>query len=1236
MESTSNRVLVPRCGLLMVALLLVLGGAWANVAQGRSVYVIGEITNSFNPLPILAYDIGLDGTLTFQTRQTVPFRDGGAVGIAIDWQSEYLFITYEFSGFLQVLDARTMAEVGKVSASEAENMAGIAYDESKGLLYCVDRGTDKLYSYRWYPSTGKLIPQTGSPFTLAGSSAYGIALDEERGLLYTANGSKTVPVYDTSDWSLVKTLAIDRPAISIAVDPSRDLLYTGAGYLMDSTLNQYNLATGQTQSVQVDPTAGVIGLAIDLATGCVYVSTGLSNRPGGDDLLVYDASLTLIDSILDIGNPTGIVIPARELGYNPLNFTKEIVTDGEIESDEEIYVSVGDTITYRLCFENTVTVSDVSIIDALPEHVTFVGADGDSDFGHYDAAEHTYSWSLPSVLAGSYTCLNLQVKVNQQVPPDTRLRNHATIRTRTIPPTTTSTDAVVKGGTYVPLELSKQVVGGIDKEDGMAYANAGDVVSYTIRYSNQQNDYPVTDVSIVDTLPEAMIFVGIEGYTGSGAYDPVEHTYTCLCPSLAPGETGNINLTAQVKNDAVPGSIITNSVTIDCQETGPTTATADVVVRAIELEPLNLTKQIIAGGTDPDDDGLRYVNIGENVRYLLCFDNNDNERAVDAITIVDFLPPQMTFISADGDGQFGHYDPDTHTYVWSIASLAPGETSCVELVAQVREDTAEDTVILNRATIDSDQTEATMADASAIVSTIDFRPLGLLKRIAAGTIPGEDETLQYVAIGDNVTYQICFDSNDNDYRVRGLTLMDALPPEVTFVTADGDGVFGSYDADKHAYTWSYPSLLPEASACLSLVAHVRDDTAPGTTVTNSITIDSNDTDPQTTHVSAVAEERQLKPFDLIKTVTTGITGQDEKGALYVALGQEITYTVCMTNNNDLALSNVQIVDTLPAEVTFVSADGDEEFGRYDPDAHTYTWSYPTFQPNAQVCVNLTVRVNDDAGHGITIKNQAHLRAGDTSAVADIDVVTELDPPMLTKTVRILGDQGTAGEQIKSASPGEEITYEICFENTQDVSLHDIVIVDTLPAGVVFVGADGDSGYYDPASHTYVWTYARVTPGTTECLKLTVRLGYDLQPGEVLRNTTTLDASETPPADADVDVIVGEAPMKVALTLSPLILGREGYNRSDQITAVLEFPADILDSDISATPLQLDPGGITASTQTVSVKNGKVQIRVSFDLFKVLDAVPADGITTLYVGGRFESGRAFYGDGIVLVVAVRPF
>ena len=134
--------------------------------------------------------------------------------------------------------------------------------------------------------------------------------------------------------------------------------------------------------------------------------------------------------------------------------------------------------------------------------------------------------------------------------------------------------------------------------------------------------------------------------------------------------------------------------------------TFGIVVLSNVLQPLGLTKEIVAGASEPDASGKRYVDIGQEITYRLCFDNRGNNSTVTTVTVVDTLPPELAFVRADGDRENGRYDPSTHTYTWTVDSLASGETMCVDLVAAVRDTASPGALIVNRASIDSEQTVA--------------------------------------------------------------------------------------------------------------------------------------------------------------------------------------------------------------------------------------------------------------------------------------------------------------------------------------------------------------------------------------------------------------------------------------------------------------------------------------------------------------------------------------------------
>ena len=248
--------------------------------------------------------------------------------------SNTLFVSTEGSGYLTVIDAKTMTSLGSpVLAPGAYDLAGIIMDEGKQLLYTVDRGTDQLYVYTWDATAKTLILQLGSPHTLAGVSpvgsyvgAYGIALDKVNNLLFVANATDTIYKFNTSDWSpagTVRDSVNPNAAISIAMDSRNQKLYTGAGFFYDSYLKQYDLTSGATNRVQITSPEGlvdgVVGLDADENTGYVYISTTYLTN----ELQVFDGSLTKIQTPDLTGHPlngpAGLVIGA---GYNLLNLIK--------------------------------------------------------------------------------------------------------------------------------------------------------------------------------------------------------------------------------------------------------------------------------------------------------------------------------------------------------------------------------------------------------------------------------------------------------------------------------------------------------------------------------------------------------------------------------------------------------------------------------------------------------------------------------------------------------------------------------------------------------------------------------------------------------------------------------------------------------------------------------------------------------------------------------------------------
>ena len=173
--------------LFILGVSLLLAFSLVGSAGAKSVYVIANINTS--PTPINAYNINPDGTLTYQATQTVPYHGWGGVGIAVyedpnepPVYPSTLFVTYEQSNRIQLVDATTFADLGYTSAPGASNLAGIVFDYGKNLVYTVDRANQLEAAY---PASGRPGETFISNYTNAAK-----VVDNRPGVIGLGNGSE--------------------------------------------------------------------------------------------------------------------------------------------------------------------------------------------------------------------------------------------------------------------------------------------------------------------------------------------------------------------------------------------------------------------------------------------------------------------------------------------------------------------------------------------------------------------------------------------------------------------------------------------------------------------------------------------------------------------------------------------------------------------------------------------------------------------------------------------------------------------------------------------------------------------------------------------------------------------------------------------------------------------------------------------------------------------------------------
>jgi len=254
--------------LIFFQILFILG-IGIQATQAKSLYVLAD-TND-NSAPIQAYDIQGTG-LVYQS--TVDTNFGwGSVGIAIDTDSKTLFLTQENLGSIKKVDAETFTDLGEVTAPGAQNLAGIVVDQDKGKVYAVDKAMGDFSTTLYvYDLNFNLIDQITLPH-----GGVGLALDEINDLLYVTNGTSTVRYFDTATWTEQGSFTVGHTggAVGIAVGATRGYVYAGGYYTGgtqgDTILSKYDINSEEETTLDIDTV--VVGLAVDPATGLLYITT---------------------------------------------------------------------------------------------------------------------------------------------------------------------------------------------------------------------------------------------------------------------------------------------------------------------------------------------------------------------------------------------------------------------------------------------------------------------------------------------------------------------------------------------------------------------------------------------------------------------------------------------------------------------------------------------------------------------------------------------------------------------------------------------------------------------------------------------------------------------------------------------------------------------------------------------------------------------------------------------------
>ena len=324
-----------------------------------------------------------------------------------------------------------------------------------------------------------------------------------------------------------------------------------------------------------------------------------------------------------------------------------------------------------------------------------------------------------------------------------------------------------------------------------------------------------------------------------------------------------------------PDDRSTVTIVLRADQTGDWTNQATVTSAEGATDSAEATTTVVQPVLALTKSGPATALLNANFDYTITVTNNGDGDATGA-TVVDTLPAGLTYVSSDPAGT-----ASGSTVTWNVGELAPDDSATVTLTVRGTAGGAKVNVATASSGGNSFQPEA-RATTTILVPDITVEKAG---RPA-------------MFVGNQVTYTLTA-SNSGDAALTGVTITDTIPTGMSYVTSSPAGTVSE---DGAQVSWSVGNLAVDAET--SVTVTLRGDQVG--TVTN------------TAGASATEGVSASDTLEIRILPAPGATIQITDSFDPVSEGEEVDFTVNVSNQGRSPMTGVRIVVPIPAEMTFVS------------------------------------------------------------------------------------------------------------------------------------------------------------------------------------------------------------------------------------------------------------------------------------------------------------------------------
>ncbi|MGS2749415.1 DUF7507 domain-containing protein [Bacillus zanthoxyli] len=753
--------------------------------------------------------------------------------------------------------------------------------------------------------------------------------------------------------------------------------------------------------------------------------------------ITFQVSVTNLPAVNPTPNTANIVY---DFIFNPdfapiqkstiSNTTFVQINDADIVSLKTVdltSVTIGGILTYTTTLTNTGNTDATAVVftDNIPDGTTFI--DGSvlvNNIPQLNANPST------GILVGTIAP-NISIPVTFSVtvvalPASGHVQNQSTSRY-----TINGEEQISNSNITFTEVISANVIA--TKTTPIQYADLQTIIPYTISIINNGN-IQVENIIVTDIIPANTSFIENSVIVNGNARPNDNPLNGIQIDSIPPNTTATILF--QVRVTSIPQTNpISNTSTIQYEYTVPDqppiteTIISSAAVTEIHHANLNSNKAV----------DLAFATVGDTLTYTITLNQTGNVAANDVV-IQDIIPQGTTFIEnsviVNGETLPG-VNPVSGIPIGTImvggnaiASFQVTVTSIPTPNELHNNAITTFNYIVNPNNIPVTNTTTT----NTVTTTVQNDNVIAIKSVGVtNALPGQ-----------TLTYTITI-TNSGNVTIEDLLARDTLPIDTTFVVGSVtiNGINQPNENPENGITLG--NLAPNESVIITFQVTISSSTLQSTINNNasvSYTVIIDPTKPPITIT---------KQTNTVTTTVIDPMVRIEKTAdkSIAVIGDIITFTLAVFNHSPIPTISTSVVDSIPAGTTFIENSVTIN-GTPVPNVRPDTGiNIGSLSADTVATITFQVLVTSIPSNS-TIINSAIVTAAFQLTPQDPIITFIVNSNIVRIPVQFATATVTKNASVSSAYLNQYFDYTVRITNTSEISLSNISLQDTIPAGLQFI------------------------------------------------------------------------------------------------------------------------------------------------------------------------------------------